>query len=80
MTLDLSYMNEVPSEAQEEAIKKAVEQECIRAIGNYLVEVAETMEKNSIECLNPATLRAMAEQFTNRIETNGETQPENQER
>ena len=67
MTLDLSYINEQPSEAQEEAVKKAVEAECIRAIATYLTEVAQTMEVNKIESLSADALRAMADQFTNRI-------------
>jgi hypothetical protein len=70
MAIDLSYINEQPSEAQEEAVKKAVEQECIRAIATYLNEVADTMDANNIETLNAASLRAMADQFTNRLETN----------
>ena len=73
MTLDLSYINDQPSEAQEEAVKKAVEAECIRAIVTYLTEVADTMEANGIESLNVPSLRAMAEQFTNRLE-NGQTE------
>jgi 3-methyladenine DNA glycosylase AlkD len=73
LTLDLSYINEVPSEAQEEAVKKAVEAECMRAIATYLNEVADTMEANKIESLSADALRAMAEQFTQRLEelTNG---------
>jgi hypothetical protein len=71
MTLDLSYINEQPSEAQETAVRKAVEQECLRAISNYLEEVAETMDTNGIESLNVPTLRAMAQELTNRLE-NGE--------
>ena len=73
MTLDLSYINEVPSEAQEEAVKKAVEAECVRAIATYLNEVADTMEANKIESLSADALRAMAAQFTQRLEelTNG---------
>jgi len=67
MTLDLSYIHEIPSEAQEEAVKKAVEAECMRAIATYLTEVADTMEANKVETLNVPTLRAMAEQFTNRL-------------
>lgn len=67
MTLDLSYINEQPSEAQEEAVKKAVETEIIRGIVTYLNEVADTMDANGIETLNPTALRAMAEQFTNRL-------------
>jgi hypothetical protein len=68
MTVDLSYINEQPSEAQEEAIKNAVEQECIRAIAAYLNEVADTMDANGIEALNVPSLRAMADSFNNRIE------------
>jgi len=67
MVLDLSYLSEQPSEAQEEAVKKAVEAECMRAIATYLNEVADTMDANGIENLNSASLRAMAEQFTNRL-------------
>ena len=76
MTLDLSYINEQPSEAQEEAVRKAVEAECMRAIAVYLNEVADTMDANSIETLNSASLRAMAAQFTNRLENNDDTQSE----
>ena len=68
MTLDLSYINEQPSEAQEDAVKKAVEAECIRAISTYLTEVADTMDANSIEFLNSASLRAMAEELSKRLE------------
>jgi hypothetical protein len=73
MVLDLSYLSEQPSEAQEEAVKKAVEAECMRAIATYLNEVADTMEANQIESLSADALRAMAEQFTQRLEelTNG---------
>ncbi len=74
MTIDLSYLNEQPSEAQETAIKQAVEEQCLRAISNYLNEVADTMEANKIESLSADALRAMAAQFTHRLEelTNGE--------
>ena len=68
MTLDLSYITEQPSEAQEDAVKKAVESECIRAISTYLTEVADTMDANSIEFLNSASLRAMAEELSKRLE------------
>ena len=68
MTLDLSYITEQPSEAQEDAVKKAVEAECIRAISTYLTEVADTMDANSIEFLNSASLRAMAEELSKRLE------------
>ena len=68
MTIDLSYIAEQPSEAQEDAVKKAVEAECIRAISTYLTEVADTMDANSIEFLNSAYLRAMAEELSKRLE------------
>ena len=70
MTLDLSYINETPSEAQEDAVRQAVETEeaeCVRAIATYLVEVADAMDANGIESIGSVALRAMAEQFTHRI-------------
>jgi hypothetical protein len=72
MTLDLSYINNQPSEAQEEVVQKAVEFECLRAIVTYLTEVADTLDANSIETLNVPSLRAMAEQLSNRLPENGE--------
>jgi hypothetical protein len=77
MTLDLSYINEVPSEAQEEAVKKAVEAECIRAIATYLNEVADAMDANSIETLNVPSLRAMANELSKRLENGESTNEEN---
>jgi len=74
MTLDLSYINEQPSEAQEEAIKQAIANECLRAIVTYLTEVAVTMEANNIECLNSATVRSMANEFSKQLTENGENQ------
>jgi len=73
MPVDLSYLTELPSEAQEAAVQKAVEQECIRAIVTYLTEVADTMDANSLETLTPGALRAMAATLNQRIETNDET-------
>lgn len=72
MTLDLSYINEQPSEAQEEAVQKAVEFECLRAIVTYLTEVADAMDANQIETLNVPSLRAMAQELSNRLPTDGE--------
>lgn len=68
MPVDLSYLTELPSEAQEAAVQKAVEQECIRAIVTYLTEVADTMDANNLETLNPASLRAMADALNQRLE------------
>jgi hypothetical protein len=67
MTLDLSYINEQPSEEQEEAIKQAVANECLRAIVTYLTEVADTMDTNNIMTLGSDTIRAMAQEFSNRL-------------
>lgn len=72
MTLDLSYINEQPSEEQEKTVQRAVEIECLRAIVVYLTEVADTMEANQIETLNVPSLRAMAEQLSNRLPNDGE--------
>ena len=72
MTLDLSYINEQPSEAQEEAVQKAVEFECLRAIVTYLTEVADAMDANQIETLNVPSLRAMAQELSNRLPEDGE--------
>jgi len=71
MTLDLSYIHDQPSEEQEEAIKQAVANECLRAIVTYLTEVADTMEANNIECLNSATVRSMAGEFSKQLTENG---------
>jgi hypothetical protein len=67
MTLDLSYIHETPSEAQEEAVRQAVEQECLRAISTYLEEVATTMDTNNIPHITAEDLRAMASTLFIRI-------------
>ena len=72
MMLDFSYMQDQPSETQEQAIMKAIERECLRAISTYLTEVADKMESSNIETLNIPTLRAMAQELTNRNMTNEE--------
>ena len=64
--LDLSYLAEAPSEAQEEAVRQAVEAECLRAISTYLIEVADTMDANGIESIGSVALRAMSEALTQR--------------
>jgi hypothetical protein len=72
MTLDLSYINEQPSEEQEKTVQRAVEFECLRAIVTYLTEVADAMDANQIETLNVPSLRAMAQELANRLPENGE--------
>ena len=72
MTLDLSYINEQPSEEQEKSVQRAVEIECLRAIVTYLTEVADAMDANQIETLNVPSLRAMAQELSNRLPENGE--------
>ena len=65
--MDLSYIHEVPSEEQEKAVQKAVQEECLRAIIQYLTEVADALDANSVETLNVPTLRAMAQELSNRL-------------
>ena len=66
MTLDLSYINEQPSEAQEQAVQDAINEACLNAIIQYLTEVAEAMEANDIPALNLATLHAMTAELKNK--------------
>ena len=72
MTLDLSYLAEQPSEAQEIAVRKAVEQECLRAISTYLGEVADTMDTNNIPHITADNLRSMASTLFIRIDENAQ--------
>ena len=74
MTLDLSYIAEQPSEAQEEAVRKAIEFECLLAITQYLNEVADAMDTNDIQFIDSANLRAMANTLLKRISTDGENE------
>lgn len=69
MTLDLSYINEQPSEAQEEAVKKAVEKECLRAISAYLVQLTDVMKVNNLESLTEEQLLAMANELDLRVQS-----------
>jgi hypothetical protein len=66
MVQDLSYLTEQPSEAQEQAIKDAVENACFTAIIAYLEGLANNMEDNKIETLNVPTLRALAAELQTR--------------
>jgi hypothetical protein len=72
MVQDLSFIHENLNEEEEERVRKAVEEQCFLAVINYLTEVADTMEQNSLECLSPVALRAMAETLQQRLETNDE--------
>ena len=57
--IDLSYINDQPSEAQEQAILEAVNEACLIAIIQYLTEMADAMVANNIPALNEPTIRAM---------------------
>ena len=59
MVLDLSYLAEQPSEAQEQALQAAITKACLVSIVQYLTEVADTMVANNIPALNELTIRAM---------------------
>lgn len=67
MTIDLSYITEQPSEAQEEAVKKAVEKECLRAISAYLTQLTDIMKANDIAALTEEQLLAMAQELDLRV-------------
>jgi hypothetical protein len=67
MVLDLAYLAEQTSEAQENAIQEAVNEACLNAIIQYLTEMAEAMEANDIQTLNLATLQAMTAELRNKI-------------
>ena len=72
MVHDLSYLQDlasVPTDEQETLVRRAVEMECLRAISNYLGEVADTMEANSIASIDAPSLRAMSDQLNQRLET-----------
>ena len=68
MVQDLSFIHESINEEEAQRVRAAVATECIRAISTYLTEVADTMETHGIQNLDVPALRAMAEQFNNRIE------------
>ena len=74
MVQDLSFIHEKTPEECETAIKNAVANECLRAIVTYLAEVADTMEANNIECLNSATVRSMAGEFSKQLTENAQNQ------
>jgi len=64
--IDLSYINDQPSEAQEQVIQEAVNEACLNAIIQYLSEVADTMVANNIPALNEPTIRAMISELKNK--------------
>lgn len=66
MPEDLSYLANLASDEDEKFLKESIEREILKAISQYLNEVADTMETNNIECLNAPTVRAMANELVNR--------------
>lgn len=74
MPVDLSYINEQPSEAQETAVQKAVEKECLKAISMYLNQIADTMTAQNIEALNVPTIQAMANEMETRAASYDQTE------
>ena len=65
--IDLSYINETPSAAQEQAVQEAINEACLNAIIQYLQEVADTMVANNIPALNEPTIRAMISELQTKI-------------
>lgn len=79
MVLDLSYINEQPSEAQEEVIKRAVEKECLKAVSSYLTQLTDIMKANDITAITEEQLLAMAQELDLRVQAYDEpTNDENQ--
>ena len=76
MVQDLSFIHENINEEEEERVRKAVEEQCLLAIIQYLTEVATTMETQGIETLNAPSLRAMAETLQQRLSTEEKTNDE----
>ena len=74
MPLDLSYINEQPSEAQEAAVQRAIEKECLKAISMYLNQIADTMLTKNIETLNVPTIQAMAQEMETRAASYDQTE------
>lgn len=72
MPVDLSYIHDAPSEAQEQAVQKAIEKECLTAISLYLNQIADTMTAQNIETLNVPTIQAMAQEMQTRADSYGE--------
>ncbi len=72
MPEDLSYLKNLRDEQVEQdldaEIKKSIEGEILKAIAQYLNEVADTMQANKIECLNEPTVRAMAAELLGRLQ------------
>jgi len=71
MPLDLSYINEQTSEAQEAAVQLAVEVECLKAIAAYLQQIHQQMIDNDIATINQETVLAMANEMDLRASTHG---------
>jgi hypothetical protein len=73
MVMDLAFIHEKTTEEDEQRIRAAVEQECIRTLVTYLNEVADAMDANSIQSIDSSDLRAMANELSKRLE-NGENE------
>lgn len=76
MTLDLSYLVEQPSDAQEAAVRLAVERECLLSIAAYLQQIHQQMTDNNIETINQETVLAMADEMEKRAANHGQTENE----
>ena len=77
MIQDLSFIHEKTPEAQEAAVRAAVEAECLRAISTYLEEVATTMDTNNIPHITAENLRSMASTLFIRINENDQEESTN---
>ena len=74
MVQDLSFIHDRNNEEEEQRVQKAVEKECLKAIGMYLNQIADTMLAQNIETLNVPTIQAMAQEMETRSASYGENE------
>ena len=72
MVMDLAFIHEKTTEEDEQRIRAAVEQECLKSIYMYLTQLADAMEVNNLPPLDAVNLRGMAEVMKVRSEGNEE--------
>jgi hypothetical protein len=74
MVMDLAFIHEKTTEEDEQRIRAAVEQECLKSIFMYLTQLADAMEANNLPPLDAVNLRGMAEVMKVRSEGNEENE------
>ena len=72
MVVDLAFIHEKTTEEDEQRIRAAIEQECLKSIFLYLTQLADLMDSGNLPDLTAEHLRAMAEVMKVRSEGNEE--------